>query len=440
MPVSALRFVSVALIVALALTGCASHKKKDILPGRRISVLELDKQLEPDAAIIDVPVALPKPAPNDGWTVAGGDPAHDLGHPALGDTLKQAWSVSIGEGASRRGVLIASPLYDNGTLYTMDAHKLVSAFSADDGHTLWQTDISPKDDNSRAWGGGIGIADGVIYAATGFSELLALDAKDGHVIWRVAMPAPVHSSPTIADGRVYVVTTDAQMIALSAKDGHEFWRYSDIAEPAVLAGNASPAVSGDVVVAPFPSGDIVALRVDNGLPLWSDNLTVSRHFDAMSTLADIHAAPVIDRGLAFVVGHSGEMVAIDLRTGERAWEQDIGGASQPWAAGDYIYVLSSNGALMCLTQSEGRVRWITQLDQREDPTDEKSKPIVWSGPLLAGDRLIVVSSNAQAWSVSPYTGAPLGKLDLSGPSFLTPVVAGGSLYILADDGTLTALR
>ncbi len=437
---SFLRSASIILATALILSGCSGSKKAAPLPGTRISVLELDKQLEPDLTIADVAVSLPRPTPNDEWPFAGGNLGHNIGHPALGDSLKEAWTASVGDGASRRGALLASPVYANGAVFTMDARKLVSAFSPDDGHQLWQTDISPKGDHSRAWGGGIGVDGGVVYVATGYSELLALDAKDGHQLWRVAMPAPIHSAPTVADGQIYVVTTDAQLLALSTKDGHELWRYTDIAEPAVLAGNASPAVSGDVVVAPFPSGDIVALRVQNGLALWSDNLTVTRHFDAMSTLADIHGAPVIDHGMVFVVGHSGEMLAIDLRTGERAWSQDIGGTSQPWIAGDYLYVLSSNGALLCLTRNEGRVRWITQLDQREDMTDRKSKPIVWSGPTLAGDRLIAVASNSEAWAVSPYTGLPLGKIALSSPIFLTPIVAGKTLYLLADDGTLSALR
>lgn len=437
---SFLRSASIALVTALILTGCAGSKKAAPLPGTRISVLELDKQLEPDLTIADVPVTLPRPQLNVAWPFAGGNLGHNIGHPALSDTLKEAWSASVGDGASRRGALLASPIYAKGAVYTMDARKLVTAFSPQDGQQIWQTDISPKGDNSRAWGGGIGYDSGVIYVATGYSQLVALDAKDGHELWRVAMPAPVHSAPTIADGQIYVVTTDAQLLALSTKDGRELWRYTDIAEPAVLAGNASPAVAGDVVVAPFPSGDIVALRVQNGLALWSDNLTVTRHFDAMSTLADIHGAPVIDHGMVFVVGHSGEMLAIDLRTGERAWSQDVGGTSQPWVAGDYIYVLSSNGALLCLTRNEGRVRWITQLDQREDPSDHKSKPIVWSGPTLAGDRLVAVGSNNEAWAVSPYTGLPLGKIELSSPIFLPPIVAVKTLYLLADDGTLSALN
>ena len=437
---SFLRSASIVLVTALILSGCSGSKKVTTLPGTRISVLELDKQLQPDLTISDVAVSLPRPTPNDAWPFAGGNLGHNIGHPALGDSLKQVWTASVGDGASRRGALLASPVFANGVVYTMDARKLVTAFSPDDGHQLWQTDISPKDDESRAWGGGIGVDGGVVYVATGYSQVLALDAKDGHELWRTGMPAPVHSAPTIADGRLYVVTTDAQLLALSTKDGHELWRYTDIAEPAVLAGNASPAVAGDVVVAPFPSGDIVALRVQNGLALWSDNLTVTRHFDAMSTLADIHGAPVIDRGMVFVVGHSGEMLAIDLRTGERAWSQDVGGTSQPWIAGDYLYVLSSNGALLCLTRDDARVRWITQLDQREDVSDRKSKPIVWSGPTLAGDRLIAVGSNSEAWAVSPYTGLPLGKIELSSPIFLPPIVAGGTLYLLADDGTLSAMR
>ena len=30
------------------------------------------------------------------------------------------------------------------------------------------------------------------------------------------------------------------------------------------------------------------------------------------------------------------MVAIDLRTGERSWEQDIGGTEAPWVAGEIL--------------------------------------------------------------------------------------------------------
>ena len=78
-------------------------------------------------------------------------------------------------------------------------------------------------------------------------------------------------------------------------------------------------------------------------------------------LADIRGRPVIDRGRVFAVSHSGRMAAIDLRTGDRVWEQEIGSSHSPWVAGDYVFVLANDNELVCLTRDEGKVRWVRQL-------------------------------------------------------------------------------
>ena len=75
-------------------------------------------------------------------------------------------------------------------------------------------------------------------------------------------------------------------------------------------------------------------------------------------LADIHGRPVIDRGRVFAVSHSGRMVAIDLRTGDRVWEQEIASSHSPWVVGDYVFVLANDNELVCLTRDEGKVRWV----------------------------------------------------------------------------------
>jgi outer membrane protein assembly factor BamB len=43
-------------------------------------------------------------------------------------------------------------------------------------------------------------------------------------------------------------------------------------------------------------------------------------------------------------------------------------------------------------------------------------------------------------AVSPYTGEILGQQDLSGAASLGPVVAGGTVFVVTDDGRLLALR
>ena len=98
---------------------------------------------------------------------------------------------------------------------------------------------------------------------------------------------------------------------------------------------------------------------------------------------------MIDRDRVFAISHSGRMVAIDLRRGDRVWEQEIASSHGPWVAGDYIYVLANDNELVCLTRNEGKVRWVQQLPQYDDP-EKRKDPILWAGPVLGGDRLIAL--------------------------------------------------
>jgi len=246
-------------------------------------------------------------------------------------------------------------------------------------------------------------------------------------------------SPTVADGRVYVVTVENELYALSAVDGHRLWTHSGIPETAGLLGASSPAVEGDIVVVPYSSGEVFALKTENGRAVWTDSLASSRTLGALSTLADIRGRPVIDRGRVFAVSHSGRMVAIDLRTGDRVWEQEIGGTHGAWVAGDYIYVLSNDTTLVCLLRQDGKVRWIRELPRYQDE-EKKKDPIRWAGPLLAGDRLVVIASTGEAFSVSPYTGKPLGRIEFPDGVFVDPLVANDTLYVLTDNADLIALR
>jgi outer membrane protein assembly factor BamB len=433
-----------ALIVP-ALAGCetlqdfftASNKVK--IEGKRISVLDLDRRLKPDPQLASLVVRVPKPFDNPAWPQSGGYPDHAMYHLELGDSLKEAWSSSVGEGASRYGRVTAQPVVAEGRAYAMDAEDIVSAFDVKTGDRLWRFDPQPKDADDTTFGGGLAIAGDRLYVGTGYGQVLALDAATGKEIWRSTVDAPIHSSPTVADGRVFATTIENQLNVLAAADGRRLWTHNGLPEPAGLLGGASPAVAGDTVVVPYSSGEIYALRVDNGRPLWNDSLAATQPVGALSSLADIRGAPVIDRDRVFALSHSGLMVAIDLRTGDRVWEQDLGGTHAPWVAGDFIYVLSNDSTLLCLTRADGRVRWERDLPQYENEK-KKTDALFWTGPILAGDRLIVVSSQGEAFSVSPYTGEAIGRTEFPDGVFINPVVADKTLYVLTDEADLIALR
>lgn len=171
----------------------------------------------------------------------------------------------------------------------------------------------------------------------------------------------------------------------------------------------------------------------------ADLLTRTGRATPISTLNDIDGHPVIDRGRVFAVGHSGRMASIDLRTGQRVWENNIASSQTPWVAGDYVYVLTADNEVVCLSRETGKIRWLQELQRYED-NDKNDDLIIWTGPVLAGDRLLLVSNHGFAVSLSPYDGTYLGGVDMPKRNYISPVVANGVLYILSDNGDLHALR
>ncbi|MFQ5783744.1 MAG: PQQ-binding-like beta-propeller repeat protein [Alphaproteobacteria bacterium] len=409
------------------------------LPGKRLSVLVLENTPKPDPRIADLPVRLPRPVVNPDWAQAGGNASHAMHHLKIPDALERAWKINIGAGDSDNRRLLATPVVAHGRVYTVDARGRISAFAAATGERQWYVNPATDEDDRDAFGGGLAYGGGRLYVTTGAGAVFALTADAGKLIWRTSVGMPIRTAPTLAGGRLFVITTENQLIALDARNGGELWSHSGIAETAQLMGGGSPSVAAGLVVAAYSSGEVYAIRADTGRVAWSDMLVSGLRTGALSSLGDINGSPVIDRDRAFAVSHAGRLVAISLRTGNRLWEQDISGVQTPWVAGEFLFVLTTQGDVVCLSRRNGRIRWVQPLPRYED-VEKRKRPIFWSGPVLAGDRLIVVSSHGEAVSLSPYDGTITGRIKLPDDIELPPVVADGTVYILSNDGDLRALR
>ncbi|HEX4890259.1 MAG TPA: PQQ-binding-like beta-propeller repeat protein [Alphaproteobacteria bacterium] len=450
------------LSTALLLGGCGMFKASGgpKLKGERISVLALDQKLETDPRIGEIEVMVPKPYVNPDWPQPGGYADHAMHHLALSESPKRVWSGDGGKGAGSTTRIMAEPIVADGRIYVLDAQAGISALDEAKGGRIWRTVLEPQgetnfgfsiwppslplvagkaESSDASFGGGIAYDNGRVFVTSGYGFVAALDAATGKEIWRYPVNIPIRSAPTVNGGRVFATTQDNQLYALSADDGHQLWTFQALVESAGILGSASPAVAGDTVVAPFTSGELVALRVENGRTAWTDTLIKSSRLTPISELNDIAGRPVIDRGRVFAISHSGNIVSIDLRTGERIWTRNIAGVQTPWIAGDFIYLITLEGEITALSRRDGRVRWVTQLRRYKNQEDEEGR-VEWSGPVLAGDRLIAVSSIGHLISVSPYTGKVLGYINIPDGTFVPPIVANESLYILTQDAELLAYR
>ena len=433
----------VLTLAALAASGCGIFKKgtpKTPVLGERVAVLATEQDVAVDPATAALPMSLPEPVANTEWGQSGGNAAKSMGHVAVGQSLGQAWAVNIGKGGDVRARLAAGPVVGDGRVYTIDTQATVRAFDAQTGATVWSTQFGvEKGNNASLFGGGVAFDNGRIYATNGLGYVAALDARNGGIVWQVHPTGPLRGSPTVVGDSVYVITQDNQIYSLKAGDGSTAWSQAAALEIAGVFGSASPAVAQGTVVAGFSSGELNAYRYENGRLVWQDQLARTSIRTSVASISDVDADPVIDGGQVFAVGQGGRMVAIELLTGQRQWELNIAGISTPWVAGDWVYVATDDGKLIAAARTNGKIRWIAQLPAFRN-VKKKAGPIGYSGPVLAGGRLILASSEGTLINVDPTNGSFQSQTNIRARVSLSPIVANQTLYILDDDGRLHAFR
>jgi len=438
--------ITIAAMLLLSLGGCSLFGRgggdkgpKTPLLGERVPILTYEGGAEIDPAMADMPVVVPPAEVNTAWAQPGGNERKAMGHLALGTALGRAWSVSVA-GGSKKERLAAAPVVANDTVFVIDTAAVVHAFAASNGSERWRTNLGVKGDgDSSVFGGGASFDNGKIYATTGVGDVAALDATTGNVLWKVRPAGPIRGAPTVANGQLYVITQDNQIFALNAEDGKTIWNQAGSLENSGIFGVAAPSVAQGTVIAGFSSGELTAYRYENGRAVWQDALSRTTMSTAVASLSDIDADPVIADGKVYAIGQGGRMVAMDIVTGQRLWELNIGGIATPWIAGDWLFVVTDQAQLLCIARASGKVRWMTQLPLWRKPK-KKDKFISWIGPVLAGDRLILANTRGSLLNVGVADGKIGNGTNIGNDVYLPPVVANNTLYILDAKGHLSAWR
>jgi len=439
LPILGALVLALAGCAALGLGGGSDKKPKTPVIGNRVAVLTAERSVEADPALADIAVTFPAAVTTNDWTQPGGSAAKVRAQPSLPPTLKQAWSHDIaGNTLSQR--LAATPVINNGRLYVIDTDARIHALDAATGATVWSTVLEATKDARRSlFGGGVSAEGDRLYATSGTGDVAALDAASGKVLWKVKPGGPLRGAPTLAFNYVLVMSQDNQLFALRTSDGNLEWSAAATLEASGVFGVAAPAAGQGTIVAGFSSGELNAYRYENGQQVWGDALSRTSISTAVASLSDIDADPIIDQGRVFAVGQGGRMVSLELVTGQRLWEINLAGISSPWLAGEWLFVVTDDAQLLCIARVNGKIRWKVQLP-RYRSEKKKTGPINWSGPLLAGERLILTNSEGQIFEVSPQDGSVIRQFDAGEPFYLPPIAANNTLYTLDSKGRIAAWR
>ena len=442
--------MAVWAVLALGLAAC---EKEVTLQGTRFPVREpltdsvpVEGQPDPVAAPDQPenrsqPIALPGMVANADWTQRGGNALHASPHGRLSATPQLVWAANIGAGNSRRNRIAAAPVVAGGRVFTMDAFSTVTA-TATSGATLWRQDLTASFDSGGGQsGGGLATGGSRVYATTGFGEVVALDAGSGAVVWRQRLDSPAAGAPAVAGETVYVTSADGTGWGIAAGSGRVLWHLGAASANFSMAGGAAPAVDGSKVIFPFSSGLLMAAASDTGASLWTAAASGRRLGRAFANIGDITGDPVVSGGIIYVGTEGGRTGAYAEDTGERLWTANEGALNPPLVVGGSVFVVNDEARLVRLDAGTGEVIWAVQMPYFTSARAKKQSAVyAHFGPVLAGGRVVVASSDGQLRLFNATDGSLAGTVAIPGGAASAPVLAEGMLFVVTARGQLLAFR
>ena len=455
------------ILLPLLISGCSmlpdwwGADDETKLEGTRVAILPEREVLAADISMKDREVTIPEPRNNGAWyqeLAVAEDGVSIVRHLSLTGDLSKHDTYTDASAPDEDIRLTSSPVIVGDVLVLLDGQgELTARKTTDLGSIIWSANLKKLSRQSRSasgrevtWltlagkkddflGGNISFVEGYIIAAMGNGTVFAFDLATGKQLWQRAMGIAIQSTPSGRNGTVYFVTTDNQLYALSLKDGKTIWSHNGIPQQTKILGAPAPVPLSELVIVPYSSGELVALKQANGFKIWEENLDTNSRSGALGyRFSDIMAAPVAYAGRVFASAE-GHLIALDVMTGNRLWDVPVTLASTPWVAGEWLFGITNQSELVAIHTGEGKVRWVTPLPQFADP-EKKKKPIRWSGPVLAAEKLVIAGSNGELKTFDYKTGAALATHDTIKNIQLSPAVANGKIYLLNNDADLDVVE
>ncbi len=262
--------------------------------------------------------------------------------------------------------------------------------------------------------------DSVLFVATLKGELHAVSVPDGKKIGVVSLGAPVVGTPTLSDDRIVVPLSreTESVLLLDLRTGHREWS-ADVGPV-----ETAPLVRGNRVYVTTLLGTAVCLDIADGAELWKFRTRPGK--DRRS----IRSSPAADSVRMYFGCDDGWLYAVDLRSGQLAWKQNVGSAvfGPPLLCGSTVVVGGLSGTVSAVRADSGIIRWRMDLGAR-----------LYNAPATDGLRIVVGAADGRLVAIDPARGSVEWTFASSDGVSCTPLIADSTVIFGTLDKTLHVL-
>ncbi|MDO8519786.1 MAG: PQQ-binding-like beta-propeller repeat protein [Deltaproteobacteria bacterium] len=270
----------------------------------------------------------------------------------------------------------------------------------------------------------------ILLSAPAWGKIKPSAEKIGRVLWDKQLKSgkksnffPETASPVADGGRVYVGTGAGVLYAVEA--GKILWSFNSkgpIAAKAATDGNR--VFFGDV------KGMIYALEAKTGQKQWEEFIG-----------GEILSEPVLSNSSVFVVTTSREIYSLDKKTGKENWSTYVRGFEKKITRrgnsplrldGGRLYAAFADGEVVSLSSGNGNIAWTENL---ADPN--RVFKDIDAGLVIDGGEMYAVGYFGEVARLRKDSGSVVWKKP--GTSGVTPAADSSRIYVSGEGGAIIAM-
>jgi len=337
--------------------------------------------------------------------------------------LKKLWSRSIGDGQGEKYNLLV-PAIENDRIFASDVNGEVYALNRRTGDVVWEKDLD------LPVSGAVGVGYGLLTLGTLKGEVIALDSSTGAERWRSRVNSEVLAPPANNGDVVVVQTQDDRLIGLDAATGERRWIYESSPAVLTLRGTGAPVVTNRLAIAGLSTGKVVAVDIQNGVPVWESRVAVPQGRSELERVVDIDGGLLLSGGTLYVSTYQGRVAGLDLESGRVLWQRDASsyvGVAQGFGN---VYVSEASGTVESVDERSSSALWSNDTMARR----QLSAPEVFSSYVAVGD------FEGYLHLLSQVDGRFVGRERIDSDGLRArPLVVDDTIYVFGNSGKLEAL-
>lgn len=351
---------------------------------------------------------------------------------------KVVWEENVGSGADDYFSRI-SPVIAYDKLFTGSREGDVAAIDPKTGNEIWSIDLSNIDDESGFFdrkipaliSGGPVAGINKIFLGSENGKIYALDAQTGKLDWQSTIKGEVLSAPAIDSGILVVNSSSGVMKAYNASTGEELWKIDQDTPALTLRGISAPSISSGGVFIGTPDGNLSVYILENGQQGWSSPIGEASGSTEFERVIDVDSSPVVFGDKVYTISSRGNLVALELRTGQIVWKRQYSSYTNLLISANNIYLTDVKGHIYAVDRLNGTEKWSQLALTNRDVT----------GPVQVGDYIVVGDFEGYMHWLSTSTGEIVSRhqVDSSG-IHVSPTVQDGVIYSQARNGDIQAIQ